>query len=459
MSAFDALLVPAAFRSATDERAWVVAMLEAERALAAASATLGLIPEDHARAVAEACRPERFDAAEILEASRGPGNPVEPLVRRLRSAVGGDAGDAVHRGATSQDVMDTAAMLICREALRLLLVELEVAAGRCADLAERHRSTVMAGRTLFQHAVPITFGLKAAGWLVGLVEARDRVEAARRALPAQLGGAAGTLAAFGDRGLDVLEAFARELGLVAPTVPWHTDRSPVLDVASALARVAAASDKIAFDVLLLSQTDVAEVVEPSAGGSSTMPHKRNPVGSVLTRAGALRARTDAAALLAAPAHELERGAGAWHAEWGLLSDALAHTGGAAWAVRGVLSGLEVDQGRMLVNLAASGGVVMAERAQQLLQEALGRQAALELLEGLLARVEGEGAGLRDLLLKELPAGMDADAVAAAMEPASYLGSVEAFVDRAVARYRGAGARGVSERQRANVASAEPGESP
>jgi 3-carboxy-cis,cis-muconate cycloisomerase len=294
----------------------------------------------------------------------------------------------------------------------------------------------MVGRTLLQHAVPVTFGLKAAGWLLALVDARDRVDVTRQALPAQLGGAAGTLALFEDRGIDVLEAFAGELALAVRSVPWHADRAPVLDVAFAVARVAAASDKIASDVLLLSQTDVAELAEPSAGGSSTMPHKRNPVRSVVARACALRARTDAAALLAAPAHELERAAGAWHAEWGLLSDALAHAGGTASAVRGVLAGLEVDEARMLANLAATGGVAMAERAQQLLQEALGRDAALELLRGLLARAAGEGVGLRELLLKELPGGMDADAGSAAMEPASYLGSVEAFVDRAVARYRG-----------------------
>jgi 3-carboxy-cis,cis-muconate cycloisomerase len=350
--------------------------------------------------------------------------------------------------------MDTAAMLVCRTSLGQLLDELDAAAARCADLAECHRSTVMVGRTLLQHAVPITFGLRAAGWLVGVVEARDRVDAARRALPAQLGGAAGTLALFGDRGVDVLEAFAREVGLVVPTTPWHADRGPVLDVASAVARVAAACDKTAFDVLLLSQTDVAEVVEPSVGGSSTMPHKRNPVGSALARACATRARAAAAALLTAPSHELERAAGAWHAEWGFLSDALAHAGGAVSAIRGVLAGLEVDAGRMRANLAASGGVAMAERAQQVLQESVGRDASLEILRGLLARVQSEGIALPDLLVKELPPGMDRDAVSAAMDPASYLGSVEAFVDRALDRFRGAGARGVSERQRTNVAPAE-----
>lgn len=436
MTSFDALLVPAAFRAASDERAWVAAMLEAERALAAATAACGLLAQDEARAIAEACRPERFDVAELMEAAHGPGNAVEPLVARLRAVVGGEAAAAVHRGATSQDVMDTAAMLVCRASLALLLDELDAAADRCAELADRHRSTVMVGRTLLQHAVPITFGLKAAGWLLALVEARARVHAARGALPAQLGGAAGTLAMFGERGTEVLEAFAAEVGLVVPAIPWHTDRAPVLDVAGALARAAAATDKIAFDVLLLSQTDVGEVVEPSVGGSSTMPHKRNPVGSALARACALRARAATGALLTTPAHELDRAAGAWHAEWGLLSDALAHTGGAVSAIEGVLTGLEVDADRMRANLAASGGVAMAERAQALLQDAIGREAALELLRTLLPRVEREGATLHELLLKELPQGMEPDVVSAAMEPAAYLGSAEAFVDRALARHRG-----------------------
>jgi 3-carboxy-cis,cis-muconate cycloisomerase len=243
-------------------------------------------------------------------------------------------------------VLDTAAMLVAREARGLILAELDGAAAACAALAARHRGTVMASRTLLQQAVPTTFGLKAATWLDGLLDARDGLAAWRPT--AQLGGAAGTLALLGDRGLQVVAAYAAALGLDEPAVAWHATRGPVRSLVAALDATAAACAKPALDVVLLAQTEVAELRVPPGGGSSTMPHKRNPVGAVLVRACARRVHALAATF--GGEHEHERAAGAWHAEWEPLSDALALTGGAAAHLRTTLEGLEVDAERMRANV-------------------------------------------------------------------------------------------------------------
>jgi 3-carboxy-cis,cis-muconate cycloisomerase len=377
---FDSLFVPPALREAVADGAWLRAMLEAERALAAAEARVGVISAEEAEAVAAACAGD-VDLEQLLQEARSVGNPVEPLVRALRPRA-----ERIHWGATSQDVLDTAAALVTREAGALVLDAFDGVAAACAELAERHRETVMAGRTLLQQAVPTTFGLKAASWLVGVVQARAQLGAALR-LPAQLGGAAGTLAALGDRGLDVLRAFAKELDLPEPVIPWHTRRLPIAELGAALAVAAGFVGKIALDVALLAQTEVGEVREPANGGSSTMPHKRNPVGSVLARACALRARAAAGVLVAALDQEHERAAGAWHAEWGALSDALALTGGAAASMRRALEGLEVDAERMRENIGV------------------------------------------DTLSEATRFGIDAAA------PDDYVGSAEALVDRALDVYR------------------------
>ncbi len=337
---FDALFVPDPLREAVSDSAWLRGLLVAERALAAAEARLGLIPS-----VADAVFVEEgLDAEALARDGRRVGNPVEPLVRVLR-----ERSEHVHYGATSQDVMDTAAALVARDAGALVRAELDGLAAECARLADEHRATVMAGRTLLQQAVPTTFGLKTAGWLAAVVEARAIHGEAT--LPAQLGGAAGTLATLGERGLDVLRAFAEELSLPEPALPWHAERVPLARLAAALAIAAQAVSKIALDVALLAQTEVAEVREPHEGASSTMPHKRNPVGSALARACAAGAQAAAGVVLRGE-HEHERAAGAWHAEWKALSDSLALTGGAAWWMRETLAGLEVDTRRMRANLRA-----------------------------------------------------------------------------------------------------------
>jgi 3-carboxy-cis,cis-muconate cycloisomerase len=334
---FDAIFVPAALRDAVSDEAWLRAMLRAESALRTVEARAGLVQD-------EAPAEPRLAAAVVAEEGRAAGNPVEPLVRALR-----ERDEHAHWGATSQDIMDTAAALVARHAGGLVADELAGAGEACARLAEAHRGTVMAARTLLQQAVPTTFGLKAAGWLVGLVHARERLLASR--IPAQLGGAGGTLASLGDRGIEVARAYAEILELPEPVVPWHTRRLPVAELGAALAVAAGWCGKIALDVVLLAQTEVAEVRERDGGSSSTMPHKRNPAGAVTVRACAEHVRAAAGVLLRAVEQEHERAAGAWHTEWKALSDALAYAGGAASRLRDVLDGLEVDAERMRTNLS------------------------------------------------------------------------------------------------------------
>ena len=336
---FEALFVPDELREALSDRAWLDAMLEAERALAVAVARAGLtseLPRDVF--AADGLVPE-----DLAREGRPAGNPVEPLVRGLRARA-----PDVHHGATSQDVMDTAQALVARDALEIVLRELDAVAAECARLADEHRATLMPARTLLQQAVPTTFGLKAAGGLVSIVDVRAVLADAE--LPAQLGGAAGTLAAFGDRGEEVLRHYCSELRLREPVVPWHALRVPVAILGARLGIAATTVAKIATDLVLLSQTEVAEVRELEGGRSSTMPHKHNPIASTLARACAAGAHA-AAGVLAGAVHEHERAAGAWHGEWKALSDALALTGGAAAAVHRALNGLEVDVARMRANLS------------------------------------------------------------------------------------------------------------
>jgi 3-carboxy-cis,cis-muconate cycloisomerase len=376
---FAAIFVPDELEDALSDRAWLEAMLDAERALANAGALAGVVPAVAAAAIAEQCDADRFDVAELARQGRDAGNPVEPLVRALRERVGDEHGAYVHRGATSQDVLDTAAVLVARRACEL--VDLATVADLCAKLADEHRGTVMAARTLLQQAVPTTFGYKAAGWLVSVDEARERLAAV--VLPAQLGGAAGTLAAVGDKGVELLRLYAAELDLPEPALPWHTRRTPFLDLAGALATTATALGKIAGDVVLLAQTEVGEVAEAAGGASSTMPHKRNPVAAVLAKACVSHVHANVGVLY--ESHEHERAAGAWHAEWHALQTALAATGGAAAAVARSLDALEVNRERMRANIVA------------------------------------------ETLSEAKRVGVDA------ARPEDYLGSVDAFIDRALHR--------------------------
>jgi 3-carboxy-cis,cis-muconate cycloisomerase len=351
-------------------------------------------------------------------------------VRELASAVGGEAEAFVHWGATSQDIMDSAAMLVSRRALGIACRSVDAAADRCATLAREHRSTPMAARTLLQQAVPTTFGLKCAVWLVSLLDARaalGRIQGERLAV--QLGGAAGTLAALGDGGLEVVRLFARELALAEPELPWHADRQRIAELGAALAGAAGAAAKIAGDIVLLSQTEVAEVREAAGGASSTMPQKRNPAASVRAIACARQARGHAAVLLAAVEGEHERAAGAWQSEWAALSGALACAGGALANVAQALAGLEVDTERMRENLDATGGLVLAERVSHHLAPRVGRHEAREIV----AAAAATGS-FRWALVADERVGLSAEEVDALLDPVQYLGSAAELVDRALERH-------------------------
>ncbi|MEU1852637.1 3-carboxy-cis,cis-muconate cycloisomerase [Streptomyces sp. NPDC019990] len=409
--------------SATSDQAYLRALLDAEAALTRAQAALGLAPAEAATAVTEAARAGAFDLRSLAERARAGGNPVIPLVADLTKAVGAEYGPYVHRGATSQDIMDTATMLVAVRTLGLILDDLGRTERALATLAAGHRDTVMPGRTLTQHAVPTTFGLKAAGWRSLVLDARDRVTAVRESLPAQLGGAAGTLAAFGAYGASdparLPPAYARELGLRAPDLPWHTLRTPVVDLAGCLAFTAGALGKVAVDVLTLSRTEIAEVVEGGGGGSSAMPHKANPVRSALIAAAARRAPQLAAALYGAMAAEDERPAGAWHAEWEALRDLLRLVGGAARDAVELAEGLRVRPEAMRAHLDVTGGLIVSERLAAELAPVLGRARAKDLL----SRLASEGRPL-----PEAPELADAD-----LDPTHYTGSAGALTDRALER--------------------------
>jgi 3-carboxy-cis,cis-muconate cycloisomerase len=427
---FDAIFVPPPLREAVSDRAWLQGMLDAERALALAGAGAGLLPEDAAASIADACRADLYDPERIAEAGRAVGNPAEPLVRELRDRVGGEASDYVHLGATSQDVVDTAAMLASRNAADLVLAELDRLADGCARLARAHRSTPMAARTLLQQAVPTTFGLKAAGWLVGVLEARRRLATVRdERLAAQLGGAAGTLAALGDSALAVTRLYAEELGLAEPVLPWHGNRQRLAELGAALDGAAGAAANVGVDISLLAQSEVAEVAEGTSGGSSTMPQKRNPVSSTLAGACARLAHAHASVLLGGLAHEHERAVGAWHAEWEALSGALAYAGGAVAAAADAVGGLEVDTQRMRTTLEASGGLVVAERVAFALAPRVGRAEA----HAIVAAAAG-APSFREALLADARVGLSADELDVLLDPSGYLGAAEALVDRALAVY-------------------------
>lgn len=414
------------------------ALLDVEGALAEAAADEGVVPGPAAEAIVSACRAERFDVSTLGRAADAAGNPVVPLVRALTATVPADAKPWVHAGATSQDVLDTALVLVVVRAATPLLRSLDAAAEASARLAERHRHTVMVARTLGQQASPTTFGLKAAGWLLGLRHARARLVAARAVLPVQLGGAAGTLAALGPAGPAVADRLAMRLGLAASWLPWHTRRQPLLDLSAALGGLLAATGKVALDVGLLAQTEVGEVLEGGGGGrggSSAMPHKRNPVDSVLVTAAARRGPGLVATMFAAAIQEHERAAGAWHAEWEPVLDLLRLAGGAAARTHRLLDGLEIRPQRMRANLDATGGLVMAEAVAARLAPALGRSAAHDIVARAAAQAAFRDALLADPAVRAHLTERDLDN---ALDPRNWLGSVDLFVDRALESHRAAG---------------------
>lgn len=541
-----------AAEAATGDAAFLRAMLDAEAALARAQAAVGLAPTAAADAItAAAGTAERFDVRDVALRARAGGNPVIPLVADLTTVLDDeDAAQYVHRGATSQDIVDTAMMLVATRTVPLILADLDRTADTLAALATAHRTTPMAGRTLTQHAVPTTFGLKAAGWLSSVRDARTRLAAVR--LPVQLGGAAGTLAAFAqsddavagtpeststaascepvydltgaldttldsppeplpdyppatgtdprmdpepelgadpapdepvydltgatptrsveaaaaesseesagpagsaeneteppgadrgtpgtDNGVRLLAAYAVQLRLAEPTLPWHTLRTPVADLGSALAFAAGALGKVAADVLVLSRTEIGEVAEARGGGSSAMPHKRNPVRATLIAAAARQAPALASVLLGSLVAEDERPAGPWHAEWQPLRELLRLTGGAAHDAAELAHGLRVFPDRMRDNLGLTHGLLVSERLATALAPAVGAARAKQLVGAAARLASGAGIPLAQALTETDPAVAELigeERLRALTDPAGYTGSAPALVDRALAEH-------------------------
>jgi 3-carboxy-cis,cis-muconate cycloisomerase len=414
--------------------AWLQALLDVEAALARAGASAGIVPAAAAEAIAQACVAGRFDPADLARRAVDSATVVIPLVADLKALVPDDAKPYVHLGATSQDIVDSAMSLVAKRVLTVVDDDLAACADRLAALAREHRHTVQVGRTLLQQALPTTFGAVCAGWLVALDEARaglSRVRAERLAV--QLGGAVGTLASLGGHGPRVAGLLADSLGLAEPILPWHTARGRVAELAAALGVVAGTLASVALDVTLLSQTEVAEVAEGTGGGSSAMPHKRNPARSVLVTACAHRVPGLVATVFAALPQEAQRAAGRWQAEWETVTELLRLTGGAAYHSRALLAGLRVDPARMRANLDAGGGVVMAESAVGRLAGTMGRDRARAAVTAAARRARDEGRTLRDTLLDdaEVRAAIGPDELDAALDPVGYLGAVDVFVDRAL----------------------------
>jgi 3-carboxy-cis,cis-muconate cycloisomerase len=413
-------------------------MLDVEAALAGALADAGVIQRAHANAITEACDPDYYDVTELGRQATAVGNPAAAVVRRLTATVHGDAAGYVHLGATSQDVMDTATMLVASRALAPMIEDLDACCEVAAALAEEHVSTVQAGRTLLQQALPVTFGLTAAGWLSGLDSAAVRLRSLSPA--AQLGGAVGTLASLGDHGPAVLAAFSERLKLTEPDLPWHTERTRIADVAGALGTVSGAVATVARTITLLAQTEVGEVFEQGpagSGGSSTMPHKRNPVAAVAAVACARQAPGLVAGLLGAMEQEYQRAAGAWHGEWRPFAELLRSTGSAVHWLRLSLARLRVDPARMREHLDRTGGVLLAERVTGALVSRMGRLAAHDAVTECCRRsVAGEG-DFAELLAADPLVGkhLDRATIKELLDPAGYLGSADVFLERALSAYR------------------------
>jgi 3-carboxy-cis,cis-muconate cycloisomerase len=435
------MLSSPAMRAVCDDVAYLQHMLDFEAALAHAEAAAGVIPEGAASPITKACRAEAFDLAALAEAATRSGNLAIPLVKALTAKVAeadADAARYVHWGATSQDVIDTACMLALRAAIDALLGDIDRAIAGFARLAKQHRDTPVVARTWLQHALPMPFGLKLAEYASALHRSRTRLRRLRRdGLALQFGGAAGTLAALGDKGLAVAERLAQELKLPLPDAPWHTHRDRIAEAASVFAILAGTCGKIARDVQLMMQTDVAEAFEPSGdgrGGSSTMPHKRNPVGAATALAAATMAPNLAATIFAAQVQDHERSAGPWHAEWPTLPMLQLVTSGALAAIVDIAEGLEVDAARMRLNLGATHGLIMAEAVTMALAEKIGKSEAHHLVEAASKKAVADKKDLRDVLTRDakVTAHLSADRLTKLFEPMAYQGASQTLIDRLLA---------------------------
>jgi 3-carboxy-cis,cis-muconate cycloisomerase len=413
-------------------------MLDFEAALARALVAAGIAPKSVIAPLESQCRAELFDMESLARAAALSGNVAIPMVKFLTDLVfKGDpkAASFVHWGATSQDAIDTGLVLQMREALDFLERDLANLSTSLARLAEAHKSTLVAGRTWLQQGPPVTFGLKAAGWLDAIERHRERLSHARKqVLVLQFGGAVGTLAAVGDRALVLAAALARELKLDLPQVPWHSHRDRLVEVAASLGLLVGSLGKIARDISLMSQTEIDEVVEPSGpgrGGSSTMPHKRNPVASAVMLSAALRVPALISTVLTAMVQEHERGLGGWHAEWETLPEIFRLTAGALARTNEIVAGLEIHPEKMSQNLNVTRGLILAEAVAFALRERLGKEKSHKIVEEAAGRAVKDGRDFADVLLSEpeISGHISRAELSRLLDPANYLGSAEEMTEK------------------------------
>ena len=423
------------------DTAVVQSILDFEAALARAQARAGLLSEAAATTIRSCCSASLFDLPALGQAMPSAGNLAIPLLKQLTAMVARNSPEAsghVHYGATSQDALDTGLMLQIRSATRAVRNDLEDLIAALAALTSTHRKTLMVGRTWLQHALPTTFGLIAAGWLDACLEHRERLDSlVERSLVLQFGGAVGTLAALRDRGGQIAALLAEELSLPLPRVPWHSQRERIGEIASAYALLSATLAKIARDLSLQMQTEIAELSEPAAagrGGSSTMPHKQNPVACAAVLAAASRVPPLATSILSGLSGEYQRSLGPWQSEWETLPEIVRLTAGAAHHLAALVPRLTVNSGNMRANLERTRGLIYAEPVTLALSEKLHRASAHRLVEAACRRAQSEQQNLRDILAAdpEVTAILDRDSLDRLFEPANYLGSADLFIDRVLA---------------------------
>ncbi|KQT66819.1 MULTISPECIES: 3-carboxy-cis,cis-muconate cycloisomerase [unclassified Pseudomonas] len=440
---FDAYFTARDMREVFCDQGRVQAMLDFEAALARAEARVGLIPLSAVAPIAAACDAGLYDFAALGEAIATAGNSAIPLVKALGKQIASSDAEAeryVHLGATSQDVMDSGLVLQLRQALTLIENQLAQLADSLATQAQRFAATPLAGRTWLQHATPVTLGMKIAGWLGAVTRSRQRLQQLKpRLLVLQFGGASGTLAALGAQALPIAEALAEELQLTLPEQPWHTQRDRIVEFGAVLGLIAGSLGKFGRDISLLMQTEAAEVFEPAApgkGGSSTMPHKRNPVGAAVLIGAATRVPGLVSTLFSAMPQEHERSLGLWHAEWETLPEICCLVSGSLQQARLLADGLEVDAARMARNLELTQGLVLAEAVSIVLAQRVGRDTAHHLLEQCCKRAVAEQRHLRAVLADEpqVTAELSGAELDDLLNPAHYLGQAQVWVERAVAEH-------------------------
>ena len=444
MNLLDPLFRSPAVDAVFSDRSTLQGMLDFEGALARAEARVGIIPEAAAAAITKDCRAELFDCVALSQAGARAGNLAIPLLKRLTKLVAEKdkaASRFVHWGATSQDVIDTGCVLQLRQALQLIGRDFDGLAQSLGALAEKHRSTLVAGRTWMQQALPTTLGLKVAGWLDALIRNWARLaETQKRCLVVQFGGAVGTLAALGSRGPDVASNLAAELGLGLPDLPWHSHRDRKAEVGDTLGMCAGTIGKIARDLTLHMQTEEAEIFEPAEegrGGSSTLPHKRNPISSAAMLSAALRVPGLVGSLLTSMIQEEERGVGGWHAEWEVLPDIVQLTAGAIHHLATIAPNLKIDAERMRKNLDLTEGLIFAEAVSMALGEKMGKADAHALVEAACARALREKRNLLAVLRADpqIEGQLSSAEVDRLFDPRNYLGAAEDYVVRVVAASR------------------------